>query len=58
MIELLYKAACTGSPWKYGKDLLVAAGSEQIKMHDFFSRTDGWKELIESDGLGMYRLNL
>lgn len=56
VIKQLYYASLTDSPWIFGKELLYKAGSESIRMRDLFKSQSGWKEIIESDHKGNYRL--
>lgn len=58
IVELLHRAACDGVPWQSGKDILTRAGSRCLRMQDVFKSQPGWRELIESDGRGAYRLIL
>ena len=58
IVELLHRAACDGVPWQSGKVILTRAGSRCLRMQDVFKSQPGWRELIESDGRGAYRLIL
>jgi len=58
IVELLHRAARDGVPWQSGKDILTRAGSRCLRMQDVFKSQPGWRELIESDGRGAYRLIL
>jgi hypothetical protein len=58
IIALLHRAARDGVPWQSGKDILSKAGSRCLRMQDVFKSQPGWRELIESDGRGAYRLIL
>jgi hypothetical protein len=57
-VALLHQAARDGAPWQSGKDILTKAGSRSLRMQDVFKSQLGWRELIESDGRGTYRLIL
>ena len=58
IVELLHRAARDGVPWQSGKVILTRAGSRCLRMQDVFKSQPGWRELIESDGRGAYRLIL
>jgi hypothetical protein len=53
---VLHAAAEAGQPWQNGKALLTTAGSRSLKMVDVFKSKPEWRELIQSDGRGNYRL--
>ena len=56
VVRQLHKAALTGEPWCNGKTVLEAAGSACTRLADLFKSQRHWRELIESDGRGRYRL--
>ncbi|PIR33666.1 MAG: hypothetical protein COV36_02320 [Alphaproteobacteria bacterium CG11_big_fil_rev_8_21_14_0_20_44_7] len=56
VIERLHNASQNGEPWIYGKVLLHDAGSQCNRMRDVFKSQPEWRNLIESDGKGHYRL--
>ena len=56
VVRVLHAAAEAGQPWQNGKALLTAAGSRSLKMVDVFKSKPEWRELIQSDGRGNYRL--
>ena len=58
IIAFLHHAALDGTPWQSGKEILTKAGSRCLRMQDVFKSQPGWRELIESDGRGAYRLIL
>lgn len=58
IVKLLHHAALDGTPWQSGKEILTKAGSRCLRMQDVFKSQPGWRELIESDGRGAYRLIL
>lgn len=58
IIALLHRAARDDTPWQSGKDILTKAGSRCLRMQDVFKSQPGWRELIDSDGRGAYRLIL
>jgi hypothetical protein len=58
VVRQLHKAALTGEPWCNGKTVLEAAGSACTRLADLFKSQRHWRELIESDGRGRYRLLL
>lgn len=57
IIRLLTEAAREGEPWQSGKVLLQEAGSQSYSLSNVFKRHPIWKELIQSDRRGFYRLN-
>lgn len=56
VVRVLHAAAEAGQPWQNGKTILTAAGSRSLKMVDVFKSKPEWRELIQSDGRGNYRL--
>ena len=58
VVRQLHKAALAGEPWCNGKTVLEAAGSACTRLADLFKSQRHWRELIESDGRGRYRLLL
>jgi len=58
VVQRLHAHAEGGRPWAPGKQLLREAGSHSIRLVDVFKRHPDWRELIESDGCGAYRLKL
>lgn len=56
VVRVLHAAAEAGQPWQNGKSILTAAGSRSLKMVDVFKSKPEWRELIQSDGRGNYRL--
>ena len=58
IIALLHHAARDGTPWQSGKDILAKAGLRCLRVQDVFKSHPGWRELIEWDGRGAYRLIL
>lgn len=56
VVRALHLAALGGDPWRNGKAILTSAGSKSLKMSDVFKSQEHWRELIESDGRGSYRL--
>ena len=57
IILRLAEAAQQGKPWQSGKALLHDAGSQSYSLSNVFKRHPVWKELIQSDRRGFYRLN-
>jgi hypothetical protein len=53
-----HRAAITGDPWCSGKVLLAGAGSSSTRVADLFKSQRDWRQLIESDRRGNYRLRL
>lgn len=58
VVRILYEAAESGSPWRYGKRVLAEAGSSSTRIADLFKTQPDWRRLIESDHRGKYRLNI
>jgi hypothetical protein len=56
VVKQLHRAAITGDPWCNGKALLAAAGSSSTRLADLFKSQRDWRQLIESDRRGNYRL--
>lgn len=56
VLELLYQADLNDEPWQNGKRLLQQAGSESYTLANLFKRKPEWRELVESNGLGEYRI--
>lgn len=57
IIRLLAEAIQQGKPWQSGKTLLQQAGSQSYSLSNVFKRHPIWKQLIQSDRRGYYRLN-
>jgi hypothetical protein len=58
IVRHLHDSAGQGKPWVAGKQLLRTAGSQSTRLLDVFKRHPDWRDLIESDGCGAYRLKL
>jgi hypothetical protein len=58
VVQLLHKAALSGSPLQSGKKTLGTAGAESKRMRDLFKSPRHWEKLLESNGKGLYRLRL
>jgi len=56
VVERLHDAFEKGEPWVYGKVILHDVGSQCHRMRDVFKSQPQWRDLIESDGKGHYRL--
>ena len=56
VIRMLIEALKTGDAWVNGKTLLHKAGSQAPRLRDLFKHNVIWKELIQSDKRGHYRL--
>lgn len=56
VLQFLHDAALRGTPWQSGKAALAACGSQSLKLSDLFKRRPEWRDLIEADGCGCYRL--
>jgi len=57
VLRQLYEAALSGEPWQSGKRLLERAGSQSFKISNVFKRNRVWRQLIDSDGRGHWRLS-
>jgi hypothetical protein len=58
VLRFLYGAAEAGHPWQSGKAVLAASGSSSLKLCHLFKRRPEWRDLLETDGHGRYRLLL
>lgn len=58
IVRQLHKAGRAGDGWCSGKAVLADAGSASKRMQDVFKSQPRWRELIESDRHGHYRLRL
>jgi hypothetical protein len=58
VVKQLHRAALVGDPWCNGKVLLAGAGSSSTRLSDLFKSQREWRQLIESDRRGNYRLRL
>lgn len=58
IVRQLHDSAGEGKPWVAGKQLLRDAGSHSTRLIDVFKRHPDWRDLIQSDGCGAYRLRL
>lgn len=56
VVHQLVTAAKDGEAWLNGKILLDKAGATSMIMRDVFRHQKHWRELIESNGKGRYRL--
>lgn len=57
VLRLLYEATLAGTDWQNGKKLLESAGSRSFTVSNIFKRNKIWRQLVESDGRGLFRLN-
>lgn len=55
VVEVLHLATLTNNPWCEGKTLLEAASSSSSNIRELM---DDKMDLVESDGRGLYRLNI
>ncbi len=58
IIKQLHEISLTNQPWCHGKILLKNSGSQSEQVKDIFSSKANWREVIESDGRGYYRLRI
>ena len=56
IIEHLALAHATKTPWVHGKTLLYNAGSQAVRMRDVFKTQVKWRELVQSNKRGHYRI--
>ncbi len=57
VLRLLRLAGDTGDPWCDGKRLLGDVGSTTSRLVDLFKRRPVWRQLVQADGKGRYRLH-
>jgi len=57
ILRLLWESAKNGRPWQSGKQLLKEAGSQSFSLSNVFKRNRVWRNLVQSDGRGLYRLH-
>ena len=57
VLRLLKAASDGGNPWLDGKRLLEEADAATMRLIDLFKRKPAWRQLVEADGKGRYRLN-
>ena len=58
IVKQLHLAFLSGNPWVHGKILLDKAGSQSQQLKNVFSSKANWRDCIESDRRGYYRLKL
>jgi hypothetical protein len=56
IIAQLAFAKSSGNPWIHGKILLGNSGSQSMRMRDVFRTNKNWRELIEGNKRGYYRI--
>jgi hypothetical protein len=56
VVKLLHEASKAGQ-WSSGKMILGKAGAGTTRMHDAFKSQLRWRELVDSDGRGKYRIS-
>lgn len=57
VLRLLKGASEGDNPWLDGKRLLDEADAATMRLIDLFKRKPAWRQLIEADGKGRYRLH-
>jgi hypothetical protein len=57
VLRLLKVAGETDNPWRNGKRLLHEADAATMRLIDLFKRKPAWRQLIQADGKGRYRLH-
>jgi hypothetical protein len=55
-LHRLHGAGLTGQPWLNGKGLLADIGSALVKPGDLFRRKPQWRDIVDHDQRGNYRL--
>lgn len=55
-LEYLHAAHCAGQPWVNGKKVLEEIGSALMKPGDLFKRRANWRDIVDHDQKGNYRL--
>lgn len=58
VIRQLHEVSQSSQPWIHGKVLLDKAGSRCHQLKNLFNSKPDWRDCIESDGRGYYRLNI
>lgn len=58
VIKRLWQAREDGQPWMYGKTILKDIDSTADRIKNIFSHNKYWREIIESDKNGKYKLRL
>jgi hypothetical protein len=58
VLRLLKAASESENPWFDGKRLLEEADASTMRLIDLFKRKPAWRQMIEADGKGRYRLNI
>ena len=58
VIKRLWQAREDGQPWMYGKTILRDINSNSDRIKNLFSHNKHWREIIESDKNGKYKLRL
>lgn len=57
VLRLLKLACDADDPWRDGKRLLGDVGSTTSRLVDLFKRRPVWRQLVQADGKGRYRLH-
>ncbi len=57
VVRALHRGVQAGQPWQNGKNILSEARSKSLRMSDVFKSKNNWRDLIQSDRRGNYRLN-
>ena len=55
-LEYLHAAHCAGQSWLNGKKVLEDIGSALMKPGDLFKRRANWRDIVDHDQKGNYRL--
>jgi hypothetical protein len=55
-LHRLHDAGLTAQPWLNGKSLLAEIGSALVKPGDLFRRNPQWRDIVDHDQRGNYRL--
>ena len=57
VLRLLKAAGETGEPWREGQQLLQEIEAGSMRLVDLFKYKPVWRQLVQTDGDGRYRLN-
>jgi hypothetical protein len=57
VLRLLKLASDSDDPWRDGKRLLGDIGSTTLRIADLSKRRSVWRQLVQADGRGSYRLH-
>jgi hypothetical protein len=58
VLQLLKAAHEKGEPWREAQQLLTEAKADSMRLVDLFRHKPVWRQLVETNGNGGYRLNM